>query len=96
MRKDLKCYLRKEGTENVTDTGIILNAIVVSTCPECKKESLLEVNKDDLDSFMIPSKEPPYLPKKAQDAFPYLNRDQRELLLSGYCIECWDKIMKDE
>lgn len=95
MRSDLKCYLIKVGKERVDENGIVRNAVILTTCPSCKKESILEVNKDNLDSFMIPSKEPPFLPMKAQDAFPYLSRDERELLISGYCNDCWNKIMRN-
>lgn len=32
---------------------------------------------------------------KAQDAFPYLSADERELIISGTCSECWDKLFSD-
>ena len=28
----------------------------------------------------------------AQDAFPYLSADEREMLISGICPDCWDKM----
>ena len=30
-----------------------------------------------------------------QDAFPELNADERELLVSGTCIPCWDRMYED-
>ena len=33
---------------------------------------------------------------KAQDAFPYLTPNERELIISGTCAECWDKMFGDE
>ena len=27
----------------------------------------------------------------AQDAFPYLSADEREMLISGICPTCWEK-----
>ena len=33
--------------------------------------------------------------KHAQDAFPYLNAGERELLISGICNSCFDKMMGD-
>lgn len=27
----------------------------------------------------------------AQEAFPYLSADEREMLISGICPTCWDK-----
>lgn len=29
-------------------------------------------------------------------AFPYLTADERELLISGTCPECWEKYMKED
>ena len=34
--------------------------------------------------------------KLIQDAFPELSSDERELLLSGICSECWDKIFAED
>lgn len=33
--------------------------------------------------------------KHAQDAFPYLSASERELLISGICEECWNRIFPD-
>lgn len=32
----------------------------------------------------------------AQDAYPYLSADDRELLISGVCGICYDKMFDDE
>lgn len=29
--------------------------------------------------------------KLAQDAFPYLSADEREMLISGICPDCWER-----
>ena len=34
--------------------------------------------------------------KPAQDAFPYLSVDERELLISGICDKCWQRIFPPE
>jgi hypothetical protein len=31
----------------------------------------------------------------AQDAFPYLSPEYRELLISGTCPDCWDLLVVD-
>lgn len=30
----------------------------------------------------------------AQNAFPYLSANERELLISGICPQCWDKMFE--
>lgn len=32
---------------------------------------------------------------KIQDAMPQLSEDERELLMSGICPKCWDKLFKE-
>lgn len=57
---------------------------VVTQCPFCGRGNDVEVNEMD------------YLDwddgKMAQDAFPYLSADEREMLISGCCPQCWDKM----
>lgn len=31
-----------------------------------------------------------------QDALPELNDDQREMLMTGHCVKCWDTIFADD
>lgn len=56
---------------------------VVTACPFCGHANEIEVNEAD------------YLDwddgKMAQDAFPYLSADEREMLISGICPHCWDE-----
>lgn len=57
---------------------------VVTYCPFCGKAHEIEVNEID------------YLDWKdgmlAQEAFPYLEANEREMLISGICPNCWDDI----
>lgn len=57
---------------------------VVTQCPFCGRGNEVEVNEADYwdwqDGMM------------AQDAFPYLSADEREMLISGICPTCWDKM----
>lgn len=34
--------------------------------------------------------------KHAQDAFPYLSADEREMLISGICPKCWADAFNEE
>lgn len=57
---------------------------ILTTCPICGKVNEVNVKFED------------YLRWQGgdliQDAFPYLNANDRELLLSGICSKCWDKM----
>ena len=55
-------------------------------CVLCKKEHTILVNREDWDLYNSPNR--PYI----QDIFPYLSSAERELLISGMCNECFDKI----
>ena len=56
---------------------------VMTQCPFCGRGNEVEVNEVDYwdwDDGML-----------AQDAFPYLSADEREMLISGICPTCWEK-----
>jgi hypothetical protein len=61
---------------------------VVTYCPFCGKAHEIEVNEID------------YLDWKdgmlAQEAFPYLSADEREMLISGICPDCWNGMFGQE
>ena len=56
-------------------------------CPECGKVHSFEVEEADWIKWQEGA--------LIQRAFPYLNDNQRESLITGYCSECWDKLFKD-
>jgi hypothetical protein len=56
-------------------------------CPSCGKSTILTVNNDDYQAWKSG--------KLIQDAFPYLNTQQRETLLSGFCGPCWDNLFEE-
>jgi len=58
--------------------------IIVTTCPFCGKANFIEVNEADYLDWSDG--------KLAQDAFPYLSADEREMLISGICPTCWDSM----
>lgn len=64
---------------------------VITRCPFCGRGNEVEVNEIDYldwdDGVHV------------QDAFPYLSAGEREMLVSGICPDCWDKMfgqMEDE
>ena len=57
---------------------------IVTTCPFCKAEHYVMVADDDYAAYLEGM--------LAQDAFPYLSADERELIMTGICPACWDKM----
>jgi len=57
---------------------------VITGCPFCGLIHEVEVNEMDYldwqDDVLV------------QDAFPYLDANEREMLISGICPDCWDKM----
>lgn len=62
--------------------------IVMTLCPFCGEMHEVPVNEADYwdwqDGALV------------QDAFPYLTADEREMLVSGICPNCWDKMFPEE
>lgn len=57
---------------------------IVATCPFCQTDSVVTVEEKDYENWLDG--------ELAQDAFPYLWDDEKELLISGTCSNCWDKL----
>ena len=64
----------------MSDTTTLIETI----CPLCGAAHTIEVNLTDCWDWEDG--------KCAQDAFPYLSPDEREMLISGICPECWDSM----
>lgn len=69
--------------ENVTDR--IFDTNVTTFCVNCDKEYVLNVNSEDLEKWETTN-------IFVQDAFSYLTPAERELLISGICGTCFDKM----
>lgn len=54
------------------------------TCPKCGKLQVIEVEDSQYHRWMAG--------ENIQIAFSNLTPDQREILMSGICPECWEKI----
>jgi len=57
-------------------------------CIKCGSTTNIAVEQDDLKRYM--NKE-----GLVQEIFPYLSSDERELIISGICPACWNKIFKN-
>lgn len=57
-------------------------------CPQCGKITELDVEEGLV--YMVHTRQ-----MRVQDAFPTLSEEEREIILTGICPECWD-IMFDE
>lgn len=59
-------------------------------CRMCKQTHTLKVRVEDYLTFDSPIR--PHI----QNIFPYLSAGERELLLSGICPDCWNKMFGGE
>ena len=66
----------------------IISVKVSVTCPFCGKESFLTLSANDFNAWQNG--------ELVQNAFPYLDANERELLVSGICSECWEKTFSTE
>ena len=62
---------------------------IATTCPSCGKVHTVRVKANDYYKWTL---EGLYI----QDAFPYLTASERELLQTGICPDCWNKIFSDK
>lgn len=63
-------------------------SIISKTCIQCKNAFAIKVNKEDLVDYNNG--------KLIQDAFPYITASERELIISGICGKCFDKMFEDD
>lgn len=61
--------------------------ILSNNCPFCGKYQEVEVKLEDYYKWIEG--------ELAQKAFPYLTPAEREIIISGICEECWDKMFKE-
>lgn len=61
---------------------------IVTACPFCGHANEIAVNEMDYWDWKDG--------ELAQNAFPYLSADEREMLISGICPSCWDRMFGGE
>lgn len=62
--------------------------LVDTKCPHCNKITVLEMTDEQYDEYCLGRK---YI----QDIFPDWSPGKREMLITGICPDCWNKIFKD-
>lgn len=63
-------------------------AVLTRECGFCGRQVSVTVRDEDYHKYKMGA--------FVQDAFPYLPADQREVLISGTCGDCWDRYMRYE
>ena len=56
-------------------------------CPLCGENSFIDVLAKDFEKY--------FSGELVQNCFPYLDASERELLISGICFDCQNKILKE-
>lgn len=64
------------------------NITIHTSCPMCREEYSVTVSGKDFDRWKSGV--------HVQDAFPYLNADDRERLISGICPKCWEETFGED
>ena len=62
---------------------------VRTKCPYCNKVTILEMTDEQYDEYCLGHK---YI----QDIFPDWSPGKREMLITGICPDCWNKIFNEE
>lgn len=62
---------------------------IVTACPICGRGNEVWANEEDYFDWSFDG-------VLVQNAFPYLSADEREMLISGICPECWKKMWGDD
>lgn len=79
----------KELINPKTGEVVQLNLIMSVWCEHCYKEFDIEVNAEDYLRWRNGA-------GLIQNILWYLTREERELLISGTCNECWNKMFPAE
>jgi len=58
---------------------------IITRCPLCGRANEVEVNENDYFDWDDGA--------HVQVAFPYLSANEREMLVSGICPTCWNKML---
>lgn len=68
---------------------LTINSVNVTvTCPFCGSESHMVLDYRSFESWMNG--------ELVQNAFPYLDANERERITSGICPECWDRMFPSD
>ena len=67
---------------------LVMTAVVAAPCRHCDAVHELTVNVEGFVNWQAG--------EFIQDALPELSADERELLISGTCDECWQRFFPEE
>ena len=65
-----------------------MTMLVKTTCPICHCDTYIQVDAEEYARWQAG--------ELIQVAMPYLDADEREILISGICPNCWDDTFGDE
>lgn len=65
-----------------------MTMLVKTTCPICHCDTYLQVDAEEYARWQAG--------ELIQVAMPDLDADEREMLISGICPDCWDDMFGDE
>jgi hypothetical protein len=74
---------------DVTDALDLDSTDITLTCQFCYEETVLLVAKSDIMRYVFDG-------AYVQDAFPYLNADEREMIISDTCSKCFDAMFAED
>jgi hypothetical protein len=60
----------------------------VVVCRRCSRQVIIYADPCDIERWLAGT--------LVQEAFPYLDKHEREMLLTMTCRQCWDKTIGDE
>jgi hypothetical protein len=66
----------------------MMNMVIEATCPFCGAITPIEVNADDYAAWQAG--------ELVQNAFPYLDAEDREVLISGICYDCQSEVFDED
>lgn len=66
----------------------MMNMVIETVCPFCGGVTIIDVNADDYAAWQAG--------ELAQNAFPYLDAADREVLISGICYNCQDEVFEED
>ena len=77
-----------ETTSELRPNLLKVHVWLTGVCLQCESTHQIEVHESDYYDWRSGM--------PIQEAFPYLSIDEREILISGICGSCWDKIFPKE
>lgn len=66
------------------------NVVLQVKCVKCNEIHELNVTEESAIEYAKRDR------RHVQEIFPYLNADERELLISKICPKCWDEIFSED